>query len=371
MKTKKFEIKNTLGMFDLLKGIIMIAVMLYHTYGLFDFMAVYNSVYDLVRDRGVLFLIIFLLLKVFMQAIMPVLFIISGYGFRKTSLKKCLNKQFKILLVPYLTICVMAFVVNLIGFYVLYGGIRASIKSSIQVLIIFLLGFPKESALFGITIDSNGVGWFLLALMFGNIIFNQLLNHFEGKKLLYSSVISACIGWLLGLGNALPWSISQGFVAAFFLYIGYTAKKKKLLTSPESIKNRNKVVGLIIFATTIVGAIENFNIADSSYIFGPLSIFLYGLYSLLVIYFFLCFNCLKGTISMFVRKVGRLSLYVYCAHTIEFKTIGSYLQYGFANSWRGNQFVRSMIIFGVRAVVVLSTAFLYAHIKTLIVRREK
>ena len=44
MNEKRKQISNTLGMFDLIKGIIMLWVMLLHTYGLFDPINRYNSI---------------------------------------------------------------------------------------------------------------------------------------------------------------------------------------------------------------------------------------------------------------------------------------------------------------------------------------
>ena len=89
-KQNKFAVKNTLGMFDLLKGFIMIIMIIGHTEGYFDnidFLPKY---------------IFGAILGIFGEAAMPMLMVVVGYSFRKTTFKKCLLKQYKTLFIRHI-----------------------------------------------------------------------------------------------------------------------------------------------------------------------------------------------------------------------------------------------------------------------------
>ena len=81
LKSDKRKIKNTLGMFDQAKGVVMLFVMLAHTYGLYDYANAHAAEFGRFTAIALRFLM------VFGEALMPVFFIINGYGYRKTTLK--------------------------------------------------------------------------------------------------------------------------------------------------------------------------------------------------------------------------------------------------------------------------------------------
>ena len=114
---RKYSIKNTLGMFDLIKGVIMIMVMLGHTYGLFDELNKYDSINAQIGALGIHRIIFALLVTIMLKLSMPVLFIISGYGFRKTPFKKCVKNQFDRLMKPYI---ITALISVVLYFFVQY-----------------------------------------------------------------------------------------------------------------------------------------------------------------------------------------------------------------------------------------------------------
>ena len=103
--------------------------------------------------------------------------------------------------------------------------------------------------------------------------------------------------------------------------------------------------------------------AINQYACGPLSIVVSGMMGLMIIYIFLQLNRFNGVFVNFIRKIGRYSLYVLCIHTVEIMAIGRYLQYDFVNKWEGSVFIRSIIVFGCRATVVIILTFGYMKIK--------
>ena len=88
MKSEKYAIKNTAGMFDLLKGIVMLSIIVVHTLSLYPSRFTYEALQDNVSSSQVFPIIMLILYSIFKHPLMPSLFFISGYGFRKTSFKK-------------------------------------------------------------------------------------------------------------------------------------------------------------------------------------------------------------------------------------------------------------------------------------------
>lgn len=372
MEKSKFAIKNTLGMFDMLKGVMMIFMVMAHTYGLFDLLYGYESYEAFIAAQNPVVLFLLLLLMAFGEASMPVLFVISGYGFRKTTFKKCVNKQFKMLVIPYLVTMCVTVVLHFIIYFLLYrpGG-RETTVQTLKLFASFLFGFSTETHYFGISLGVCGPVWFLLALFIGNVIFNELLNRFEGMKLLVAASVVSFIGWLLSLGSPIPWAISQGFVAVLFLCLGYMCKKYKIFTSSKNPALRAVVVLAIIALGMVRRLFGEFNMALNAYTFGFVSIVISGLFSCASVYLFLYLNRLNGKISGFIRKIGRLSLYVLCIHAIEMMSMGVYVQYDFINNWQGVRQVACWLVFAVRfAIVVIGTdVFIWA--KDLIAKKKE
>lgn len=357
MKSTKFEIKNTLGMFDLLKGIIMIFVMLFHTYGLYDYVNQHMSEFNPV------ILAFLAILALFNESLMPALFIVSGYGFRKTTFKKSIKKQFDSLIIPYIISAVIMLILHFVLVYGLYRSGHYSLTRTMQLLAGLLLGYSHDVTIMGHEISATGPIWFLLTIFISKLIFNELLRKFEGRKLFIITFAISCLGWGLSYIPFMPWCISRGLVATLFICLGYLAKKNKLFTDTK-LNLKTIVIIIFIAASKLLTMIPGeTNLANDDYACGPLSILFSGLIGLICIYLCLQLNRFGGSISSLFRKTGRYSLYVLCIHAIEIMAIGRYLQWDFVNSWDGSIFVRSIIIFGVRVVVVLSATAIFVYLK--------
>ena len=89
MEGTKPRTVSSLGMFDLLKGIGMLAIVFAHTAELYPL-----GTNDVTPFAFALF--------AYREALMAAFFIASGYGFRKRSIHKCIEQQLKTLLKPYL-----------------------------------------------------------------------------------------------------------------------------------------------------------------------------------------------------------------------------------------------------------------------------
>ena len=359
MDLKNIKIKNTLGMFDMTKGIIMILVILAHTYGLFDGVASNSP-----------FMLVALFLMVLGCAAMPILFVVSGYGFRKMPFKKCLKKQFEILIIPYIVTALITCMVHCISYYILYGGKRVSVMETAKVFIAFAFGFSNHMCEGTFANVACGPIWFLLALVIANLIFNQLLHFFEGKKLLLAALLVSCLGWLLGYVVILPWNINQGMVATLYVALGYYVKKTRLFTSEIPLKYKLLVLVSLFVNIVMICLKMEYDMSSNDYGAGIITIVIEGILSIALIYAFLLMNSLRGRISNLIRSIGRGSLYVLCVHTIEMMGAGKYIQYDFANNWQGSLWLRSLIIFTVRLVLVMGITCAFVRIKTAIYNKQ-
>ena len=340
---EKFRVKNTLGMFDLLKGILMIFMMVFHTDSLFDGQSDNYFVSALIVTLGILG-----------ESAMAMLFVISGYGFRKTTFKKCINRLYKTIVIPYIVvILIMPFIFGP-ATYIQYHSGRYALKQAALILLGGLLGV------------TSGPCWFLLALIESSVIFNELVQRFEGKKLFIASLIVSCMGWGLSFIPLaiLPYSISQGLMATFFIYVGYFVKKNKLFTSE---KNKGIIIALTVFiiALYVVFKVNDyeFNMAFSVYPFGPIAILGVGLLAFVDIYWMLRLNRFTGIVSSGLRSLGRNSLYVLCIHAIELVTFGDSLQQAIVKSWQGATWTRNLFLILGRAAIVIPITYLYVWAK--------
>ncbi len=351
MKRSNYEIKNTLGMFDFLKGSIMLIVMLSHTAGLFDFLDadfyMPKSFLQAILIIGMIFV------YVFGEASMPIMFILSGYGFRKTTFKKCLKRQFKTLIIPYLISMVLVAVINFCAFYIYYGNFHGTASETIRLFKNILLGYAEASP-----------NWFLLALVIGDLIFNQLASILDGKKLLLATTAVSCGGWALSLVGTVPFSLSQGLISTLYICIGYFAKKKRIFLSEYSTKKKVVMIASIFAIALLLRCLgDDMNMSMNIYKLGPATILGNALISLSFIWLFLYLNRFEGPVMDFIRRIGRYSLYVLCIHSIELKSVGDHIQHIFVTRWIGSIAMRNVIQFGVRAFVVLGATFIFVKLK--------
>lgn len=364
MKKESYKIKNTLGMFDLLKGCMMFLMIMAHTYGLFDLAYGYESFEAFVAATNPVILFLLLVFAVAGEAAMPILFVVSGYGYRKTTFKKCVTKQAKMLLYPYAVTAGLTVVIHFLFYNFHYRtGIREAAVLSFEKLVGFGLGLADTINILGHPTGICGPMWFLIALFTGNVIFNQLLQHFEGLKLFIAALVVALIGWVLGLFGPVVFVIPQSLIAVFYICLGYLIKKNKLFTTNKKPTARIILILLILAAHLIMRCFGEYNLALNDFTFGPISIIVCGLSACVITYLFLYLNRISGKISGFIRQIGRYSLYVLAIHTIEIIAIGAYVQYEFVNNFKGNHYVASWTVFGVRLVVVLFFTFLYVKLK--------
>ncbi len=373
-KKQKFEIKNTAGMFELHKGIAMILVMIVHTLGLFP--EIMNI--DISRDVRVYIGVSFIALAyvLFVETMMPALFLMGGYGYRKTTIKKSIIKQFKALIVPYLITVVITTAAHLFFHFFFYHNKASAIIETMKVFLGFMLGLPRTTDYGKYILFSNGPVWFLLALFWGLVIFNALLNYVPEKYLPFSAFGVSIVGWLIGrIGVTIPFCITQGLVSVVFICVGYFAKKKKIFIEGPNTPLKKAYIVFVLVAIIILAFMGDFfGMAEDAYHFGIISIISKILSSVVAVYAMLQFNRFRGKISSIIRFGGHYSIYILCIHTIEMKAYPSYV---FSDVWHGKNLAYGILVHStVRVVLVFLACYLFVTIKSKVIntmqeKREK
>ena len=313
MEGTKPRTVSSLGMFDLLKGIGMLAIVFAHTAELYPL-----GTNDVTPFAFALF--------AYREALMAAFFIASGYGFRKRSIHKCIEQQLKTLLKPYLYTALATTVLHAFIHHAAFGSWDAAISESAKVLGGFLLGLPHTATYFGQQFFSCGPMWYLVALMLAWVLLDVLLEIFPERYITPAVVGVTLLGWGITLVWEAPFCIAQGMVSLPYLYIGYLAKKNRWLDKP--LPRRTLYILLGGTALTAVGALlaqSTDCISMGEWTLGPLSILLDAATGFLFIRLFMRLNRFTGPIAQGLQAIGRNSLNIFCIHTVELIAIPWYL----------------------------------------------
>ena len=314
METTKPRTVSSIGMFDMLKGAVMLSIVLGHTVAL----------YPLQLSNGLSLPAFFCF--IYRETLMAAFFIASGYGFRKRSIHKCIHQQLKSLLKPFCYTAVFTTVLHFIIHYKTFHYLPGSLTESIKVAGGFLLGLPHTATYFGQEFFSCGPMWYLLALLVGWILLDVILNIFPERYVSWAVGGAALLGWGTSLACELPFCLIQGAVITPYLYLGYLAKRQHWLDQPLSRR-----MSCILWAAVLLLPVAAFAtgstdcVSMAEWTLGPISILLDGLAGLLCVRLFLRLNRHRNALVSFFEAVGRRALYIFCIHTVELTAIPWYL----------------------------------------------
>ena len=179
MEGTKRRAANSLGMFDLLKGVGMLTIVFAHT----------GELYPMGDASHINPLTFFMF--AYRESLMAAFYIASGYGFRKRSIGKCIDQQFKTLLKPYIYTGIATTVFHFIIHYSLFGSLHNATYETYKVLGGFALGLPHTATYFGQLFFSCGPMWYLLSLMIAWILLDLILNIFPEQYINWA-VLGPC-----------------------------------------------------------------------------------------------------------------------------------------------------------------------------------
>ena len=275
MKGTKARTVNTLGMFDLFKGIGMATVIFVHT----------AESYSI--DLGGGLSVTSFLLFIYREALMSAFYIASGYGFRKRSVGKCVQQQLRGILPPFLYTALATAGLHLFLHHHFFGSWEVAVAESEKVLAGFLLGLPHTSDYFGMNIFSCGPMWYLLTMAVGWIILDILFNAFPERYIPCAVAVTAILGWGTCLVWELPFCLSQGMTVVPYLYLGHIMKKRRWLEQPRLpwlFPAAAVCMAVSAVGSILSGATDNMSMGE--WTLGPVGIFVNGVIGLWIITLF-------------------------------------------------------------------------------------
>lgn len=245
----------------------------------------------------------------------PLFFILSGYLFRRKEIKTVLIKNaYKILIPYYLTGLFLTF--GRMGRALYYGWSNDRVLSEgWNTMLGVLLGYGADNCKWIFPVWMAGAIWFLLAYFWGELIVQIVFSITDQWKewqrgILF--ILLAMIACLVGNYIWLPTNIDVGFLAAFFVYIGYLLHKNRVM-------NRGRlhiIVWIIIVILWVVASLT-----------GEINMAIREVPTLLTIPGAISGSMLTMKLSSSLRKLtlikkslswyGRNSLKVLCVHLLE------------------------------------------------------
>lgn len=347
MEGTKTRAAGSLGMFDMLKGLGMAAIIFSHTLESYPM--------DL---EGEVWLPVFLCF-IYRDMLMSAFFIISGYGFRKRPIGKCLRQQRKAALRPYLFTALATGALHLYCHYTAFRMWSSSVYETLRVLAGFALGLPHTAEYGGYTVFSCGPMWYMLALVIGWVVLDIVLNVCPERYVTPAMLAVMAAGWATCLFWELPYSLSQGLIVAFYIYIGYLAKRNKWFEKP--LPRWYVPVWVLSFALIAAGALTrqfSDNLSQGEWTLGPLSILLNGVVGFGMTRWFTQLRCGESWPVRLLERVGRCSLLIFCLHTVELLGVPWYL---FAAHFADKPVVGLILQFTLRSAAIAAACALLVN----------
>lgn len=209
--------RNTIGMFDCLKGLAMLGVIFFHSY--MDVWAAGQYEFTTIGYK---------LISTMPAPAIGILFLISGYGFSPIRKKKSFVTQVKLLLKPCVIVLFCAILVR-IPLNLAMG--QPPFAGAWLRILGFLLGSLSYTSIFQIPVYSILVFWYLIALFLAWLLLS-LIFHLFSKTGARTAAVGVCVlaGAILSLLKIkVPFCIIPTLLAIGFLYLGYMIKKNKWL----------------------------------------------------------------------------------------------------------------------------------------------
>ena len=200
------------------------------------------TVFDILKGIGILLVII---CHTFMKEIgpyitafhMPLFFIVAGYFYKQNSFNVHLRKDFRRLVIPYLFICIATMLIASVQ------ESRTNHAVSIVTDVLYGCGTPA---------------WFLLGLFGSRAIFNRVLCLCPNRYIIVSLVISS-IPLAISLHDELPTTLSffSSICSVIFVAIGFYVKHHHVLELLDSHRIIAITLSVLFWLnTSIFGAVD-------------------------------------------------------------------------------------------------------------------
>lgn len=294
---------NYMGLFDLSKGIMMLAIILLHCA---------NHYYTIIYYDGGDNIFVRLLLSpmtVLTYGGVPMLFMICGYGIRKQRPLRQIKNQLSYFILPY--ICVIVSITALIMLRNVLAG-RTLGAGILNYIMPFLLGYHPGAHLLKASVVQIGPIWFFWTYTFGSIYLNLVLQEKRGWAQALILTAGAVVG--VALRKAiLPFCLQQILICSGFMYLGMQLKRWQI--------PRQKIPAFAFFLVYVLCSIARglggmAEIANNVYAIGAEELILACLAGVVLLCLFLRLNVLQGLVPDALRWLGRHMMWVCCVHSV-------------------------------------------------------
>lgn len=291
---------------------------------------------------------------------MPIFFLISGYFLseKKVDKKDFAIKKAKRLLVPYVLSGVF-----LIGFSAFWELVfNRGKRAALRMALLNIYGIAYGSGIYHYEpffVQQIGPLWFLPTMFLALLIVKYSLEYRHTAIII---ALSFYIGWKTSPFVWLPFDIQAGMGAALFVYIGFCARKHKVLEMRFSRPAIAGMLALWIFCVIFGG---NLHMVINRYANGLLDILGAIAASLLIV---LACKAVQKKSPLLVSPLcllGKYSFIALCVHGIEHMTFPWDWFKGVVNTYTANRLFLILLTFFFKIVMVCVGVFIVKHIPIL------
>lgn len=302
MKGKKFRIN--LSSFDLPKGIAMIFVILVHMMKT-----------DHYRMAELYLLKPVLVILPSVGFLMPMFFIISGFGFKEKTVSKMFKKTFSEMIVPYFFVMTAIAVLYPVFFYLNNHSWVGAIYSTFCYILAYLFGIPE----YGKVILGNNVMWisavwYLLSLFVAFNILNLILKMKSVAGQIVLVTLSVIIGYVLIIREVNYFCFTQGLMATGFCYTGYLIRKFKLL---EKLLHCIWIYILLLPIALVHMIWGHFDLCLGEFNWGLLDYIGAGCAAILFMLIGVYFGQFEWKPLGWIKQIGAYTYWILCIHSVE------------------------------------------------------
>ena len=329
--------KIGLASFDFAKGLGILLVILGHS-------AQDVTSEDAYISTNILFAVIAI---VFLYAVLPMFFVVNGYGSKAVDPKNNLKRQLRILAEFYGIYIVVVIVIDAVKMFTVPDYSKAEFVKQVAA---FLTLSIHDVSINGLEIGTIGPMWFFVSLCIGRIVLNRILMIRNNKtQTIVAALVLIPFYFLIKHDFALL-CLTTICSALIFLYMGHCLSRYKIFRMSNNCIPMIFIFGSIVFFATALLNGTYFSIAGN---YWGNNIFL-GLFISVLGGTVMTWLCLQYGNTVFrsfraVRKIGRMSAFFFLAHSIEYMTIpwGKIIQ-----QLNAGFYVKSITVFLCRMIVV-------------------
>lgn len=334
MKEKDHFSKDTIGMFDLIKGLAMLLIVLAHSFSQYSY-----------KNFPLWVLILY---QVTFTVLIPIFFMINGYGFRPQKMRQYLKKRTKHILKPYCYVAIVTTCIFVCVHYLNFHMKRAALEGGLSIFLGYIFGLRSGTKVSIGTIEIADCGpmWFLLAILLAGIILNTICQLKNKKVVFILVILTVFIGNILSRFGSWYYCMPITLVVVGYLYAGKLIKEYNLLWK--------KLPWWFYFGAIISWLIGTvFGGMDASTSYWKLGIFdtIFTVFAgILVLRGVLYLNHYRKGIFKLIRIIGRYSLWVVCIHTIECTSLPWYM---FSSKFQNQPGIGTLLLWAAHCICIL------------------